>query len=157
MLGDLTTKEVEDLLFNQVVGRIGCHSEGITYVVPISYAYDGKCVYARTQEGLKIQLMRKNPLVCFEIEEMKDMANWKSVIAWGEFEELTETAQRNKELQLLIDRKLPVISSETTHLSPHWPFPVESIDMIKGIVFRICLHKKSGRFETNISQPYLTT
>ena len=83
MLGSLDSKQIEEVLAHQVVGRIGCSAEGITYVVPISYAYDGEYIYGHTLDGMKISMMRKNPAVCFEVEEMKDMANWKSVISWA--------------------------------------------------------------------------
>ena len=33
-------------------------------------------------------MMRANPFVCFEVEDIDDLANWHSVIAWGVFEEL---------------------------------------------------------------------
>ena len=150
MLGSLDSKQIEEVLAHQVVGRIGCSAEGITYVVPISYAYDGEYIYGHTLDGMKISMMRKNPAVCFEVEEMKDMANWKSVISWGQFEEVAEKTERNKALQVLVDRILPLISSQTTHLSPQWPFPVDNFEKIKGIIFRIRLKEKTGRFETNV-------
>ncbi|OQP63819.1 pyridoxamine 5'-phosphate oxidase [Niastella vici] len=150
MLGSLDNKQIEDVLMQQIMGRIGCCGDGITYIVPISYAYDGVYVYGHTTEGMKIDILRQNTDVCFEVEEMKDMANWKSVIAWGKFEELTDQTQRTIGLQKLVDRVLPLISSETTHLSPQWPFPMSDINTIKGIVFRIRLEKKTGRFETNV-------
>src|SRR5438876_5549045 len=103
MLGKLNDTEIEEILKHQVVGRIGCHSDGVTYVVPVSYAYDGKDIYMHTYEGMKLKMMRKNPHVCFEADTMKDMANWQSVIAWGEFEEITEPAERNKALQILLN------------------------------------------------------
>ena len=40
MIGDLNFKEVEEVLQDQLIGRIGCHSNGITYIVPVSYAYN---------------------------------------------------------------------------------------------------------------------
>lgn len=41
MLGELTQTQIEDLLRNEVIARIGCISDGRVYVVPVSYAYDG--------------------------------------------------------------------------------------------------------------------
>src|SRR5215204_7126447 len=117
MLGVMDIIEIEDVLQRQVVGRIGCHANDITYVVPISYAYDGTYIYGHTREGMKVDLMRINPAVCFQVDDMKDMANWKSVIAWGDFEEVRDNAGRDKALQYLTDRILPIISSVTTHLS----------------------------------------
>lgn len=147
MLGKLTTPEIERLLSKEVVGRIGCTDGDMVYVVPISYTYDGQYVYCHTHEGLKVQLMRKHPRVCFEVDHMHNMGNWQTVIAHGNFEELTNTQLRNQALQKLHERVLPLVSSETTHLSPDWPFPPEEFSKIEGVTFRILLEEKSGRFE----------
>jgi nitroimidazol reductase NimA-like FMN-containing flavoprotein (pyridoxamine 5'-phosphate oxidase superfamily) len=147
MFGKLENAQVEKVIADNFIGRLGCHADGKTYVVPISYAYDGGFIYARTFEGLKISMMRKNPNVCFQIDEMENMANWKSVVAWGTFEELTGEEERNEGLQKLIERILPDISSDTVKLSPQWPFPTDDYTKIEGIVFRIRLTEKSGRFE----------
>jgi nitroimidazol reductase NimA-like FMN-containing flavoprotein (pyridoxamine 5'-phosphate oxidase superfamily) len=152
MFGKLGKSQIEKVITDNIVGRLGCHADGKTYVVPISYAYDGRFIYARTFEGLKISMMRKNPDVCFQIDEMENMANWRSVVAWGTFEELTGEEERNAGLQKLIARILPEISSETVKLSPQWPFPTEDYTKIEGIVFRIRLTEKSGRFEMIESQ-----
>jgi uncharacterized protein len=154
MLGKLTDTETEEILKRQVIGRLGCHADSVTYVVPISYAYDGKDIYVHTYEGMKLKMMRKNPHVCFETDTMKDMANWQSVVAWGEFEELTEPGERNKALQILLGRKLPLLSSITTHLSKDWPFSPDDLNKIDGIVFRIVLKEKHGRFESGAASPF---
>ena len=153
MLGILQPEEMEELLKTQIVGRIGCHAEGETYVVPISYAYEASYIYCHTHEGKKSAIMRKNPNVCFEVEEMKDMANWKSVIVQGKFEELLERKERNNAMQTLLNRYLPIMSSVTTHLGKHWPFQPDDTTDIDGIVFRIAVKEKSGRFETNEQSP----
>lgn len=153
MLGILEPQLVENLLKTQIVGRIGCYSDGETYVVPISYAYDGSYIYCHTHEGKKAAMMRKNPNVCFEIDELKDMANWKSVIVQGVFEELKEKHERNVAMQTLLGRYLPIMSSVTTHLGEHWPFQPDDTTEIKGLVFRIKVIQKTGRFETNEHTP----
>lgn len=152
MIAELKSQEIEDLLKKQITGRIACHAGGITYIVPMSYAYDGEYIYGHAFDGMKIKMMRKNPQVCFQTDKMENMANWQSVIAWGEFEELKTIEEKKQALKILMDRVLPVISSETTHLSPHWPFPPEEMSSIKGIVFRIKLQKKTGRFEKTVPE-----
>ncbi len=147
MFGELSNEQIEEVLKKQVIGRIGCYGDAQVYIVPVSYAYDGKYVYVRSFEGKKIEMMRKDPKVCFQVDDMQNMANWQSVIAWGEFEELSDVTERNKGLKILIDRHLPLFSSETTHLGVNWPFPPEDLNIIKGIVFRILLKDKTGRFE----------
>ena len=158
MIDTLKSEEIEVLLHSQIVGRIGCHSTDIVYVVPISYAYDGEYIYCHGFEGKKMELMRGNPEICFQVDEMKDMSRWKSVIAWGKFEELNDRDEKNKALQLLLARKLPIISSITTHLGETWPFTEggsTELGTIPGIVLRIKIKKKTGRFEStpNLSTP----
>ena len=147
MLGKLTSPEIEKLLRKEVVGRLGCSDGKQVYVVPISYHYDGEYVYCHTHEGLKIEIMRKNPVVGFEVDRMQNMGNWQSVVAHGRFEELTDLELRKNALQKLHERVLPVVSSETTHLSPDWPFAPVELNKIQGVTFRIRLEEKSGRFE----------
>ena len=139
--------EIERLLTKEVVGRIGCTDGQMVYVVPISYAYDGEYVYCHTNAGLKVDIMRQNPVVCFEVDHLQNMANWQSVVAHGRFEELTDKDMRNDALQRLHGRVLPLVSSETTHLSKDWPFQPAEFDKIGGVTFRIRLEEKTGRFE----------
>jgi uncharacterized protein len=147
MFGNLETSEIESILHSKILGRIGCHSDNTTYIVPISYAYDGEFIYALTGEGLKINIMRQNPEVCFEVEDIPDMGNWKSVICWGNYEELTEKEERIRALEILHDRQLPHVTSATTKLSSSWPFRPDHIENIPGVVFRIRISKKTGRYE----------
>lgn len=147
MIGKLDSLQIEQLLEHQSVGRIGCTNGDSTYVVPISYAYDGQFVYCHTREGMKVHYMRNNPQVCFEVDHLQNMGNWQSVIAWGTFEELTDPELRRNALHQLHERVLPFIVSETVRLSPDWPFQPEELNKIPGITFRIRLTKKTGRFE----------
>lgn len=100
--------------------------------------------------------MRKNPMVCFQVDEMINMANWNSVIAWGEYEELGPSKERNHALRQLLDRPLPVIASKTVQLGPQWPFPPNNVQDIEGIVFRIRLTKKTGRYERNSETSHIS-
>jgi uncharacterized protein len=147
MMGELTSGEIENLLHTSVLGRIGCTDGNLIYVVPISFAYDGTYVYCHTHEGLKISMLRKNPSLCFEVEMLKDLANWQTVITHGTFEELTDPTLRLDALQKLNARKLPLISSQTTRLTTEWPFASAALGQLQGVTFRIRLGIKTGRFE----------
>jgi uncharacterized protein len=147
MIKALEDHEIDRILSQQFVGRIACHADNFIYLVPISYAYDGKYVYAHSQEGTKLAIMRKNPEVCFEVDNVKDMANWQSVIAWGTFQELKAEEDRQHALRVLLNRKLPLSSSITTHLGKTWPFVEDDLNDITGVVYRIELKKKTGKLE----------
>ena len=48
---ELTRAEIDQLLRERTVGRIGCHADGVTYVVPVIYAYDGEAVSSPPWRG----------------------------------------------------------------------------------------------------------
>lgn len=143
MLGELTNREIETTLRENVIGRVGCHAYGHTYVVPITYAYDGIYAYAHTTVGMKLHMMRDNPHLCFEVDQMDDLANWRSVIAWGTFEELHGPIA-DEAMQFLIDR-IEARLSGPPGASVHPNSATEQV-----IVFRIKLELKTGRFERRL-------
>ncbi len=147
MLGELKNNQIENLLHSQVIGRIGCHADDTTYVVPVSYAYDGTYIYGHTLEGMKIDMMRKNPNVCFEVDVMENMSNWRSVISWGNFEELKEPEDREMGMQKLIDRIMPIMTGETTVHHSMTDSQGKYIESMQGVVYRIELTEKTGRYE----------
>lgn len=153
MLGELNEAQVDQVLRSEVIGRLGCHAQGLTYIVPLTYAYDGDCIYGHSAEGMKVRMMRANPNVCFEVDDMESMANWRSVIAWGTYQELSGE-EASRAMQLLIERLRPLITSETGP-SPHEDGTASS-EAHRGdaagktaVVFRIRLQEKTGRFEKN--------
>lgn len=146
MFGELSNAESNQFLKENIYGRIGCHAFGKTYVVPISYAYRDDVIYCHTFEGLKIQMMRNNPQVCFEVDKLDGMDNWKSVIAQGVFEELEGDA-RDKAISVLLGRTVTSNVSETVKISSQWPFPERDSENVSGIIFKIELKEISGRFE----------
>jgi len=147
MFGDLKDDAIETVLRHQIVGHLACHANDITYVVPISYAYEDGYIYAHAEGGMKINMMRQNPKVCFETYRMENMGNWQCVIAWGNYEEVVDEKERAKALNILLKRDLPIITSQTVQLTSEWPFAPENLNTIKGIVFRIKLSMKTGRYE----------
>jgi nitroimidazol reductase NimA-like FMN-containing flavoprotein (pyridoxamine 5'-phosphate oxidase superfamily) len=147
MFGNLGEDAIETVLRHQIIGHIGCHANDITYVVPISYAYKDGCVYTHTEEGMKLNMMRQNPKVCFEVYRMENMGNWQCVIGWGNFEEIKDNTERTAALNILLKRSLPIITSKTVQLTAEWPFVPEDLNTISGVVFRIRLTVKTGRYE----------
>jgi nitroimidazol reductase NimA-like FMN-containing flavoprotein (pyridoxamine 5'-phosphate oxidase superfamily) len=157
MLGMLNTHEIESVIHQQLIARLGCYADGKVYVVPVSYAYDGEFIYAISGDGMKVNMMRKNPSVCLQIDDMQNMSSWQSVIIWGEFEELTKAEDRNIALRILMSRIVPNFSSELIRISPQWPFPDEHPEAIKGVVYRIRISEKSGRFEKMLAEEYFAS
>ena len=55
---ELSRGEIEEFLRGQRIARLGCHVDGVTYVVPLIYAYENGAVVAVTTEGRKTAMLR---------------------------------------------------------------------------------------------------
>ena len=133
MLGLLTPHQIEDVLQKELIGRIGCHADLITYVVPVTYVYDEDCIYAHSAEGTKLEMMH-----------MHSMVDWQSVIAWGEYEEIINETERSTAMYKLINKFKPLLTSKTA-LPVHANLAQNNTP---AVIFKIKLNKKTGRFES---------
>lgn len=158
MLGELNTNMLEDLLETQLLGRIGCHADGLTYIIPVHYVYEPPYIYAHSADGLKISMMRKNPQVCFEVDRVVDLFNWQSAVCWGTFEEITGIKESQQAMQKLNDRIEPFLSkAEDAHPSHGITDRASEIGIDKGLVlYRIKLTNKTGKFERRDAAPIHT-
>ncbi len=148
MLGKLNETQIENLLKEQVIGRIACQSNGEIYLVPVNYVYRDGYIYSHSAEGKKIRMMRKNPKICFEADDIRSVFRWQSVIIQGTYEEITDMEERQQAMQGLIHRIMPLTTSPTGH--PSHGITENESDIgtsVELIVYRIKIDKKSGRFE----------
>jgi len=127
--------EIEELLHSAVIGRIACCAHGASgdgrpYLVPLAYGYDGENVYAHSGPGRKLDFMRAEPRVTFEVDEGTAPDCWRSVIVEATFAEITDPAEREHALRTLYPppNPIPDLGSMTT-------------------VFKLAITAKSGRYE----------
>lgn len=132
----LPPEGIEELLRTALVGRIACCGHGAAgddgrpYLVPLAYGYDGEAVYAHSGPGRKIRLMRAQPRVTFEVDQAEASDRWRSVIAEGIYEEITDPAARARALSII------------------YPPPATAPELDpETIIYRIRLTAKSGRRE----------
>jgi nitroimidazol reductase NimA-like FMN-containing flavoprotein (pyridoxamine 5'-phosphate oxidase superfamily) len=130
---ELNRAEIDEFLRGEFVGRIGCHADGETYVVPVIYAYDGEAVYVYSIEGRKVGMMRSSPEVCFEVDRYDGPGEWRSAIAYGRYEEL-EGAGAERAKTLLRERFAS---------GPRGPRPRS--DGGTPVAFRIVIREVTGR------------
>jgi nitroimidazol reductase NimA-like FMN-containing flavoprotein (pyridoxamine 5'-phosphate oxidase superfamily) len=133
-IGKLGDKDSLAILREGTLGRLGCIASSWPYVVPVNYFFDGKDIYIHTLPGKKLDALRANPRVCLQVDEVKDPYNWRSVVAYGTFEEVASEETQENILTKLYSR-LP-------HMTP-----VESrlVAGAKGtIVFRIKVEEITG-------------
>ena len=147
MLGNLTQDKIENILSSQVLGRLACTDGTHPYITPVTYTYDGKYIYGQTNEGKKLSILRKNPNVCFEVDMMTDMRNWKSVIAYGKFEELKGKEAENAR-EILFGRVFSLMTSSTVHSHEHeTTAQLDDTARVKYAMYRIKIQEVTGRYE----------
>ena len=133
-IGKLRDTDALAILREGNLGRLGCIAAGWPYVVPVNYYFDGEDIYIHTLPGKKLDALRANHRVCLQVDEIKDPYNWRSVIAYGTFEEIS-----NGETQ---ENVLTKLYSRLPHMTP-----VES-KLVNGlketIVFRIKVDEVTG-------------
>ncbi len=134
MICEIGERESRELLRKLNIGRLGCCEEKAPYVVPVNYYFDGESVYIHSLPGRKIEIMRGNPRACLQVDEIEDAYNWRSVIAFGWFEEIGDSSERDRVMAAMIER-LPNLT------------PVESKireSMSETIIFRIRIERITG-------------
>lgn len=133
-IGKLSEEDSAAILREGSYGKLGCIADGRPYVLPVHYYFDGQYIYIHSLPGKKIEALRANPAACLQVEEIRDAYHWRSVIAFGIYEEELDEETREKALAQLFQR-LP-------HLSP-----VESKLMKQGsetLIFRIKVGEITG-------------
>jgi uncharacterized protein len=136
-IGKLRDTDALAILREGNLGRLGCIAAGWPYVVPVNYFFDGKDIYIHTLPGKKLDALRANPRACLQVDEIKDSFNWRSVIAYGTFEEVS-----NEETQ---ENVLTKLYSRAPHMTPVESRLVEG--MTGTTVFRIKVEDVTGMAE----------
>lgn len=110
--------EIEDLLANAKVGRLGTCLDNIPYITPVNFVYDKNKIYFHSAlEGRKITNIISNPKVCFEIDETiaiiprqppcASTTEYKSVIISGNARFVTDIEEKTYALNKLIEKYAP--------------------------------------------------
>ena len=104
--------EIAKIMDNAQVGRIGLSMNDQPYVVPVNFAFDHNRIYIHCADtGMKLEFLRTNPRVCFEVDEnlgiIPGTAPWmfgfayRSAIAFGTARILTDPEERTKATKLI--------------------------------------------------------
>jgi nitroimidazol reductase NimA-like FMN-containing flavoprotein (pyridoxamine 5'-phosphate oxidase superfamily) len=125
-------------LLEQSIGRLGVCGDDQVYVFPVCYGFDGEYLYVQSAEGLKVQLMRVHPTVCFEVEEIRGPGRWASVMVHGRFEELAAERDRDRAFATILAQVGP---RPPASLAPYLQGPEAMV------VFRIRISEVTGRCE----------
>lgn len=110
--------EIDDVIMKAEVCRLAVIDEGEPYIVPLNFGYQrGTFYFHCAREGRKLDILRRNPRVCFELESDVHLirgekacqwsSSFRSVIGWGEATILMDEEEVKEGLKVIMDHYAP--------------------------------------------------
>jgi nitroimidazol reductase NimA-like FMN-containing flavoprotein (pyridoxamine 5'-phosphate oxidase superfamily) len=139
---ELNRAECAAVLERNSVGRLGYARFDQPHIVPVHYSFDPErdLIYGFSMLGEKIEWMRRNPKVCFEVDEIADKDHWTSVLVVGRYREIhrdPRELESRRRAELLFQQRA------------EWWLPgaakLNSKEAGHAVIYRISLDKVSGR------------
>ena len=138
-------REIDTIIRGSQVCHLALARDNAPYLVPVSFGYDGRCIYLHTaSEGTKLEYFQSNPRVCFEFEchleirrhpelACKWSQDYESVIGFGIIQEVLEPGDKERALNEIMRQ----YSGRT------WEF--DSAALEKTRVWRITITSVTGK------------
>jgi nitroimidazol reductase NimA-like FMN-containing flavoprotein (pyridoxamine 5'-phosphate oxidase superfamily) len=137
--------EIEAIIKKATVCRLGLFDGEYPYIVPMSFGYHDKVLYFHSAPaGQKINIINKNPRVCFEFDidtepkltdtGCKCSMKYKSVIGFGQAVIIQETTEKQQALKILM---------EQYNVKHNGEFPEEAVQ--KTLVFKVEITSMTGK------------
>ena len=137
-------KQMEQILSQAQVCRLAMVDKGQPYVVPLNFGYGDGCLYFHSApEGRKIDVLKADPRVCFEVDELVKMnkaaaacdwgVSFKSVIGTGTARILDTPAEKKAGLDIIMAQ----YSGRT------FDYPEEKL--AKTAVIQVVIHEMTGK------------
>jgi len=137
-------KEIEKILQESTVCRLAMVDEDKPYMVPLNFGYrDGYLFFHSAKEGRKIDVIQKNPNVCFEVDQLIKFKKAKTACDWGvEYKSVIGSGRA----QLLdkLDEKIAALNVIMSHYSDRvFDYPDEALE--KTLVFKVKIDRMTGK------------
>jgi nitroimidazol reductase NimA-like FMN-containing flavoprotein (pyridoxamine 5'-phosphate oxidase superfamily) len=136
LIRELTADESRALLGRHVVGRIAFSLNDRVDIQPIHYVFDDEWLYGRTSHGTKFATLARHTWCAFEVDEVRDLFDWDSVVVKGHMElldpELGSPDAYTRGLELM--RSLISETFTAGDPAPH-----------RSILFRVHVNELTGR------------
>jgi len=137
-------QQVDSIIEKAIICRLGLAVGNKPYIVPLCFGYDGDSLYFHSAlAGRKLDIIRENNNVCFEIESDINMVdadkacNWsvryKSVIGFGKAHIINDPESVRRALDVIME-----------HYSNR-PFEYPDDKVAKTAVIRVDIEEMSGK------------
>jgi len=104
---------IDEILRRATVCRLAVCDGNVPYVVPLNFGYESDRLYFHSApEGRKIEIIKANPNVCFEVDVDQELVpgeipcgwtvRYRSVIGFGKARLLGEVAEKKRALDVIL-------------------------------------------------------
>jgi nitroimidazol reductase NimA-like FMN-containing flavoprotein (pyridoxamine 5'-phosphate oxidase superfamily) len=77
-------EEIEEIIKSASICRLGLSYNDIPYIIPMNFGYKDNCLFFHSaKEGKKLDIIRKNSNICFEIDIETKLIKNKKPCSWG--------------------------------------------------------------------------
>jgi len=155
MIKKLENKECLLLLQNNYLGYLAYIYQKQPFMVPMTYFFDKKTntILCYSAEGHKINAMRKNNDVSFEVTDIESVHKWKSVLAHGTYEEITGSDAKLKLHKFSIGVRKIIKFKEHRELNFISEFSSKIYKNDLPIAFMIKITDVTGKERSHESEP----
>jgi hypothetical protein len=142
------SSEMLDILASNRICRLGLSEGGQPHIFPMNYGYHDNKIYLHSAlAGKKMDIIKANNRVCFEISDSIELANsqtacnfgtrYRSIIGFGTIHQVIEPAQKDAALKLIMKQQTGVHA---------WDIPEDALNKVAILKIEIdtLTAKKSG-------------
>ena len=136
--------EIEAIIKKAAVCRLAMVDDQTPYLVPLCFGYrNGELYFHSALKGMKLDILGKNPNVCFEFDliaeviESEEACSWgmkyQSVIGFGRVEFIEEPSAKAEALNVIMKH----------YAGKSFAFPPPKVEATA--VFKIAIEKMTGK------------
>jgi nitroimidazol reductase NimA-like FMN-containing flavoprotein (pyridoxamine 5'-phosphate oxidase superfamily) len=137
----LTQVECGAVLGRNVLGRIAFALHDRVDIQPIHYVYEAGWIYGRTSEGAKLTALARHRWLAFEVDEVRGVFDWASVVVQGSFHRIDPDGPA-------ADEGLSAHAVRLLWTSVPGTLTTDDPVAFRTVVFRISLGAVTGRLTT---------
>ena len=141
-------EEIESIISHADVCRIAFADGNDPYIVTLNFGYSGgnekKIYFHCADEGKKLEMIRKNNYVCFEMDTDHNLhtgrnacdygMSYRSVVGWGRISVLTDDKEKKTGLDSIM-----------SHYSQEKSFSYNQSTLDRTLLLRLDILKVSGK------------
>lgn len=143
---EITAPHLMDAFLKEaLICRLALCDGSRPYIVPMIFAYHEECLFLHSaKEGKKMELLRRNNQVCFEVDENRGLLpaqspcswglNYRSLIGYGEAVLVEDVQEKEEGLRRIMEK---------VDRGKHLPFSREALHAV--VVIKVIIEEITGK------------